>query len=257
MYSMQDTELFFQNADHRHLFLYLDGLAANEARGHVIVSECEQRSRDENQDLYKKIKMLESKLQCAIDDNARLRQLIIHEEHTAFLHKLFSDLQKNFAKVVAETPVQGNNVSECASLYADMVFLCDKFEKTKTFYLFRENSRIPDYIDPTKAKKELWKSYLDHIGVKDMMEILVYCQKTFDPVKVMSEFIQSLFLPLPELKQFFFLVTLCLDSVYNIANIEENTNFLKQLDNIRERIKAISCALLEQKNNMAEQVSSY
>ena len=29
---MQDAELFFQAADHRHLFLYLDGLAEAAAR---------------------------------------------------------------------------------------------------------------------------------------------------------------------------------------------------------------------------------
>ncbi len=249
---MQDTELFFQNADHRHLFLYLDGLAANEARGHVNVSECEQRNRDENQDLYKKIEMLESKLQCALDEKALLLQQISQENHKAYLHSFFSDLQNNFTTVIAGTPVHENNVSEFASLYADMIFLCDKFEKSKTFYLFRENGRVPEYIDPIKAKNELWESYLQHIGIKDMGEILICCQKSFDPVNSMSEFIQSLFLPLQELKQFFSIVITCLDSVCNITSVEGKNNFILDLNIIRDRIKNISYTLNAQKKNLAD-----
>ncbi len=225
MYFMQDIELFFQNADHRHLFLYLDGLAANEVRGHVNVSECEQRSRDENQNLYKKIEMLESKLQCEKEDNARLRQLISQEKHKAFLQNLFSDLQKNFTTVVSGTPVHGN-VSECASLYADMVFLCDKFEKTKTFYLFEGKGCIPVFTDPIKGKNELWDTYLRHIGIKDMGEIIICCQKSFAPVESMSEFIQSIFVPLQDLKQFFHMLIACFDSICNINSIDGNNNFI-------------------------------
>ena len=67
---MQDAELFFQAADHRHLFLYLDGLAEAHA------DDCEA--------LQKKIKRLEQELQQSIPASQLwripiLRKRIIHD----------------------------------------------------------------------------------------------------------------------------------------------------------------------------------
>ena len=71
---MQDAKLFFQAADHRHLFLYLDALAASEARRQANVEECAQRSRDEYQHLYARIERLECELQQEKDANALLQK---------------------------------------------------------------------------------------------------------------------------------------------------------------------------------------
>ena len=62
---MQDAELFFQAADHRHLFLYIDGLAEAAAR--------RQADEDDYAALQKKVKRLEQELQQEKDANARLQ----------------------------------------------------------------------------------------------------------------------------------------------------------------------------------------
>ncbi|WP_299394041.1 hypothetical protein [uncultured Desulfovibrio sp.] len=65
---MQDAELFFQAADHRHLFLYIDGLAETAAR--------RQADADDYAALQKKVKRLEQELQQEADDYAALQKKV-------------------------------------------------------------------------------------------------------------------------------------------------------------------------------------
>lgn len=51
---MQDAELFFQAADHRHLFLFIDALAKAEAHRQADVYDCAQKRIDDYAALQKK-----------------------------------------------------------------------------------------------------------------------------------------------------------------------------------------------------------
>ena len=147
---MQDAELFFQAADHRHLFLYLDALAASEARRQANVEECAQRSRDEYQHLYARIERLECELQQEKDENALLRHQISLESRRTAANALLADMQNDLAAalgVTARPPV-----SACASLYADMVFLREKLQRTQTFPLFQEDDPMPSSAIPHRPK---------------------------------------------------------------------------------------------------------
>ena len=61
--AMQDAELFFQAADHRHLFLYIDGLAETEARRQADVCNYVKKHLDDYEALQKKVERLEQELQ--------------------------------------------------------------------------------------------------------------------------------------------------------------------------------------------------
>ena len=75
---MQDAELFFQAADHRHLFLYLDGLAEAAAR--------RQADADDYAALQKKVKRLEQELQQEKDANALLQKQLAQQSRETVAH---------------------------------------------------------------------------------------------------------------------------------------------------------------------------
>ena len=147
---MQDAKLFFQAADHRHLFLYLDALAASEARRQANVEECAQRSRDEYQHLYARIERLECELQQEKDENALLRHQISLESRRTAANALLADMQNDLAAALGDTARPP--VSACASLYADMVFLREKLQRTQTFPLFQEDDPMPSSAIPHRPK---------------------------------------------------------------------------------------------------------
>ena len=61
--AMQDAELFFQAADHRLLFLFIDGLAETEARRQADVCNYVKKHLDDYEALQKKVERLEQELQ--------------------------------------------------------------------------------------------------------------------------------------------------------------------------------------------------
>lgn len=76
--AMQDAELFFQAADHRHLFLYIDGLAEAAAR--------RQADADDYEALQKKVELLEQELQQEKDANALLQTQLAQQSREAAVH---------------------------------------------------------------------------------------------------------------------------------------------------------------------------
>ncbi|HIX40561.1 MAG TPA: SEL1-like repeat protein, partial [Candidatus Desulfovibrio intestinigallinarum] len=83
---MQDAELFFQAADHRHLFLYIDGLAETEARRQTDVCNYARKRLDDYEALQKNIERLEQELQQEKDANALLQTQLAQQSREAAVH---------------------------------------------------------------------------------------------------------------------------------------------------------------------------
>ena len=83
---MQDAELFFQAADHRHLFLYIDGLAETEARRQADVCNYVRKRLDDYEALQKEVKRLEQELQQEKDANALLQKQLAQQSREAAVH---------------------------------------------------------------------------------------------------------------------------------------------------------------------------
>lgn len=84
--AMQDAELFFQAADHRHLFLYIDGLAETEARRQADVCNYVKKHLDDYEALQKKVERLEQELQREKDANALLQKQLAQQSREAVAH---------------------------------------------------------------------------------------------------------------------------------------------------------------------------
>ena len=248
---MQDAELFFQAADHRHLFLYLDALAASVARRQANVEECAQRSRDEYQHLYARIERLECELQQEKDENALLRhQISLESRRTAAANALLADMQNDLAAALGDTARPP--VSACASLYADMVFLREKLQRTQTFPLFQEDDPMPSSANPAQAKDELWQNYLRHLGIEDMREILTRCQSSADTLATLPPSAAGYFSPLPDIQRFFVMLIDCLDAVGNAAAPGGSDTFAALRDDIRSLAGKIERAFREQEQELVE-----
>ncbi|HIX40560.1 MAG TPA: SEL1-like repeat protein [Candidatus Desulfovibrio intestinigallinarum] len=84
--AMQDAELFFQAADHRHLFLYIDGLAETEARRQADVCNYVKKHLDDYEALQKKVERLEQELQQKKDACALLQKQLAQQNSEAAVH---------------------------------------------------------------------------------------------------------------------------------------------------------------------------
>ena len=249
---MQDAELFFQAADHRHLGLYLDALAAGAAREQATVSICAQRNRDEHRNLTQRIEKLECELQSEKDENALLQQLISQkQDKTDSIDTLFAHIQGDLADALPRHPIPPSFVSVCSSLYRDMKFLREQFQKSQTFPLFRKKDIFIAQTDPGRAKNKLWKNYLELLNIRDMQEILHCCQKPGGPLKTLPASAARLFSPLPELQLYFVMVTSCLDAVGNMASPRGFDDFMTLLSDVLVQEKKVEDSIQEQEEELA------
>lgn len=106
---MQDAELFFQAADHRHLFLFIDALAKAEARRQADVCDCAQKRLDDYAALQKKVKRLEQELQQEKDANALLQKQLAQQSRETVIH---SSQKKTTEDKQARTAPARNNAEE-------------------------------------------------------------------------------------------------------------------------------------------------
>ena len=103
---MQDAELFFQAADHRHLFLYIDGLAETEARRQTDVCNYARKRLDDYEALQKKVERLEQELQQEKDANALLQTQLAQQSREAAVHS--SQKTTTEDKQAGTAPAQDN-----------------------------------------------------------------------------------------------------------------------------------------------------
>ena len=103
---MQDAELFFQAADHRHLFLYIDGLAETEARRQADVCNYVKKHLDDYEALQKKVERLEQELQQKKDACALLQKQLAQQNSEAAAHS--SQKTTTADKQAGTAPAQDN-----------------------------------------------------------------------------------------------------------------------------------------------------
>ena len=103
---MQDAELFFQAADHRHLFLYIDGLAETEARRQADVCSYVKKHLDDYEALQKEVKRLKQELQQEKDANALLQTQLAQQSREAAVHS--SQKTTTEDKQAGTAPAQDN-----------------------------------------------------------------------------------------------------------------------------------------------------
>ena len=104
--AMQDAELFFQAADHRHLFLYIDGLAETEARRQADVCSYVKKHLDDYEALQKEVKRLKQELQQEKDANALLQTQLAQQSREAAVHS--SQKTTTEDKQAGTAPAQDN-----------------------------------------------------------------------------------------------------------------------------------------------------
>ena len=103
---MQDAELFFQAADLRHLFLYIDGLAETEARRQTDICNYARKRLDDYETLQKNIERLERELQQEKDANALLQTQLAQQNSEAAVHSSRKTTTED--KQAGTAPAQNN-----------------------------------------------------------------------------------------------------------------------------------------------------
>ena len=249
---MQDAELFFQAADHRHLFLYLDGLAETEARRQTDVCNYARKRLDDYEALQKKVERLKQELQqeaarrqADADDYAalqkkveRLKQELQHEKDAcAFLQTQLAqqghitDLNSRLL-AMADDRQTGTQARLCS----EMAFLYRKFHSTRTFPLLRKASQL---LAVGARKKSARQQYLHHLGIEDMDQILLCAQSASETLETLDAFSAQYFSPIPALRQFFTLVAGCLnaaDERKDKKNRNRIQTFLNEMQILEQKI---------------------
>ncbi len=184
---MQDAELFFQAADHHHLFLYIDGLAETEARRQTDICNYARKRLDDYESLQKKIERLEQELQQEKDANALL-QVPPNSELLAMPDDRQTEAQ--------------------ARLCTEMTFLYQKFHRTRTFPLLRKPLLI---LTANTRIGSAQQRYLRYLHIEDMDQLLLCAQSASETLQTLDAFAAQYFSQIPNLQQFFILVARCLD----------------------------------------------
>ena len=294
---MQNTDFFFQAADYRHLFLYIDALAETEARKQGDVREYAKRLDDYNA-LQERVASLMQKLKIEREANAILtdanavfkeqvheyakrcddynalqervasleQELTLERKANALLtdaNAVFKEQRRQECRKTAllDKLLAGRNEKKAAALtylYTTMCFLREKFRKSRTFPLFlqmKKTRAVYAAVQISHAEGISRSKYLQHLGIQDMQEILKYCHKSHDGIlKTLPASAACLFSPLPQLQNYFLMVSMCFvedDNVLVSSAAADFFNPLNSVDNVLEEEKEVERSFKEQEEELA------
>lgn len=193
---MRDAELFFQAADHHHLFLYIDGLAETEARRQTDICTYARKRLDDYEALQKKVERLEQELQQEKDDNALLQAQLPQQSR-----------ERAPSSELLAMPDDRQTEAQ-ARLCTEMTFLYQKFHRTRTFPLLRKPSLLLTAVTRIGSARQ---RYLRYLHIEDMDQLLLCAQSASETLQTLDAFAAQYFSQIPDLRKFFILVARCLD----------------------------------------------
>ena len=237
---MQDTELFFQAADLRHLFLYIDGLAETEARRQTDICNYARKRLDDYETLQKNIERLERELQQEKDANALLQTQLAQQS------------RKTAPNCRLSAMTNDRQLGTQTRLCSEMAFLCRKFHSTRAFSLLRKASLL---LAADTRKESARQSYLRHLHIENMDQILLCAQSASETLKTLDAFSAQYFSPIPDLRQFFTLVAGCLDAADESKDKKKRNRiqiFINELHILEQKILK---DIKQQKTSLAKLLS--